>query len=81
MEPVLSKCWYHFVNAYLKEFEPLHLFRPSKNLQREIIMTIPEAKNWIKAFTNKVSESDYSYQDVQTIQAQIDEILTQKNAG
>ena len=72
--------WYHFVNTYLKDAMHLHLFKFSENAQQEIIMTIPEAQNWVKAFTNKVSDSDYTYQDMQTLQAQIDAILTQKKA-
>jgi hypothetical protein len=72
--------WYHFVNTYLKRSMHLHLFKFSENLQRETIMTICEAKKSVKAFAKKVSESDYTYQDVRTIQAQIGAILTQKKA-
>ncbi|HEV2524365.1 MAG TPA: hypothetical protein VGU44_04450, partial [Gammaproteobacteria bacterium] len=73
--------WYHFVNTYLKKSTHLHLFKFSENLQSETIMTIREAKKWVKAFTNKVNDSEYTDQNVQTIQAQIDEILTQKKRG
>jgi len=36
--------WHHFVNKYLEESEHLHLFRLSKGLQNEILMTIHQAE-------------------------------------
>ena len=73
--------WHLFVNAYLKRSMHLHLFKFSENLPCETLMTIREAKKSVKGFTNKASKSEYTYQDVEAIQAQIDEILAQKKRG
>jgi hypothetical protein len=73
--------WYHFVNTYLKASMHLHLFKFSENLQCETLMTIREAKKCVKALINQVNQSEPTYQDIQTIQTQINAILTQKKAG
>jgi hypothetical protein len=67
--------WHHFLNKYLEESEHLHLFKLSKNLKNETLMTILEAKKWVKAFAHSASKFDYVREGVQAIQAQIDVIV------
>ncbi len=66
--------WHFFVNKYLEESEHLHLFRLSKNLKHETLMTLHQAEKWIKAFKNSANKYDYVHEGVQAIQTQIDEI-------
>jgi hypothetical protein len=44
--------WHQFVNKYREASEHLHLFRLSKNLKDETLMTIFQAQKWAKAFKN-----------------------------
>jgi len=74
--------WYHFVNKHLEESEHLHLFRLSKGLKNEILMTIHQAEKWVKAFKNSASKCEDVREGVQAIQAQIDVIVAvQKTHG
>lgn len=70
--------WYHFVNKYLEESQHLHVFKLSKNVEHETLMTIEEAKKWVSAFMKHESLTDYAREGAQAIQAQIDAIVAQQ---
>jgi hypothetical protein len=72
--------WHHFVNKYLEESEHLHLFRLSKGLQNETLMTIRQAEKWVRAFKNSASKCEDVREGVQAIQVQIGVIVAAQKA-
>lgn len=70
--------WHDFVNKHLEVSQHLHVFKLSKNLEHETLMTIEEAKKWVSAFMKHGSLTDYAREGTQAIQAQIDAILAQQ---
>ncbi len=70
--------WYQFVNKYLEASQHLHVFKLSKNVEHETLMTIEEAQRWVSAFMKNGSLMDYVREGTQAIQAQIDAILAQQ---
>lgn len=71
--------WYQFVNKYWAASEHLHLFKLSKNLQDETLMTISQAKKWAKVFKNSVNRHEVLRESFDAFQAQIEAILAQQS--
>ena len=70
--------WYEFVNQYLTGAEHLYAFKLSNYSERATIMTIAEAKTYVRAFDKNSKQQYYFLQHIEAVQAQIDEILLKK---
>lgn len=70
--------WHQFVNIYIEPSQHLHLFKLYKTLEHESLMTIQQAQRWIKAFTNTASRCPDVQVGVDSIQAQVDDLLAQQ---